>query len=360
MGRAPLVAIGVIALLVEPLRQKLQRGAGRLRGGGRNDPYLAIRRLTRRLDGAVDPFITLFDVTKTVAETLRLPYAAVEIASADGSSVVASYGFRQGEPHGFPMRYQGQVVGVLSVTPPSPANTFTAAERALLGDLAYRTGLVTRTVRQTWDLQLSRERLVRSREEERRRLRRALYDGLGSTLAGLTMRAGAVRSLASTRDPQVDDALGGLEKGLQACVHEIRRMADDLRPRMLEQLGLIQAIRRSAQAHRSPEIVVVGSTDVGELPAAVEVAAFHIATEAIDNTVHHAQAQRCDLRLTLEHGDTLVVEITDDGMGLPKDYEPGAGISSMRERAEELGGLLLAEPRAGSGTRIRAELPLGT
>jgi two-component system NarL family sensor kinase len=173
------------------------------------------------------------------------------------------------------------------------------------------------------------------------------------------MRVGAVRSLASTRDPQVDDALGGLEQGLQACVQEIRRMADDLRPRVLEQLGLIQAIRRSVRSYRSPEIVVEGSEDIGEPPAAVEVAAFRIATEAVMNTVHHAQAQRCDVRLTLEHDDTLVVEITDDGVGLPKDYEPGAGITSMRERAEELGGLFLAEPLAGRGTRIRAELPLG-
>jgi signal transduction histidine kinase len=359
VGRVPLIAAGVIALLVEPLRQKLQRGAGRLRHAARDDPYVAVRRLALRLEGSVDPFCALFEVTKTVAETLHLPYAAVEIVSAAGPSVVASYGRPQGEPHAFPMSYQGQVVGVLSVTPRSAARAFTAAEQALLEDLAYRAGLVTRTVRQTWDLQRSRERLVRSHEEERRRLRRTLHDGLGSTLAGLTMRVGAVRSLSSTRDPQVDEALGGLEQGLQACVQEIRRMADDLRPRVLEQLGLIQAVRRSTQSYRSPEVVVEGSEEIGEPPAAVEVAAFRIATEAITNAVHHAHAQRCDVRLTLEHGDTLVVEVTDDGIGLPRDYEPGAGITSMRERAEELGGLFLAEPRTGRGTRIRAELPLG-
>jgi two-component system NarL family sensor kinase len=345
-------------VLVEPLREKLQRGAGRLRHGSRDDPFAKVRHLARRLEGAVDPFSALFEVTRTVAETLGLPYAAVEVAGDDGPHVVASHGQRHGAPQEFPMRCQGRVVGVLCVTPPSPANAFTAAERALLEDLANRASLVTRTVRQTWDLQHARERLVRSREEERRQLRRNLHDGLGSTLAGLTMRVGAVRSLTSSRDPHVDDALGGLEQGLQACVHEVRRLADGLRPRALEQLGLIQAIRRSTPSRRSPEIVVEGSGDVGELPAAVEVAAFRIATEAVTNTVRHAQAQHCDVRLTLKHDNTLVVEITDDGLGLPRHYEPGAGINSMREHAEELGGLLLVEPLPGGGTRIHAELPL--
>lgn len=357
MVRVPLVAAGVITLLVEPLRQRLQRGAGRLRYRVRYDPYAGVRRLGQRLEQSIDPFWALFEVTKTVAEALHLPYAAVEVADTDGPRVVTSYGRRDGEPHAFPMRHQGRVVGVLSVTP--AADGFTAVERALLEDLACRAGLATRTVRQTWDLQRSRERLVRSREEERRQLRRNLHDGLGSTLAGLTMRVGAARTLASTRDSEVDETLSGLEQGLQDCVQEIRRLVDDLRPPALEQLGLIDAIRRGVEPSRPLEIAVEGPVDVGELPAAVEVAAFRIATEAVTNTVRHARAQRCDVRLTLQHEAMLVVEIVDDGIGLPKNNEPGAGISAMRERAEELGGLFRAERLAGRGTRIRAELPLG-
>jgi signal transduction histidine kinase len=359
VGRTPLFAAGVIALLVEPLRQRWQRGTGRLRH--RDDPHAAVRRLGRRLEQSIDPFWALFEVTKTVAETLELPYAAVEVADADadGPRVVTSYGRRLGEPHAFPMRFQGRVVGVLSVIPPSSSGAFTAAERALLEDLACRAGLVTRTVRQTWDLQRSRERLVRSREEERRRLRRNLHDGLGSTLAGLTMRVGAARTLAAARDSDVDETLSGLEQGLQDCVQEIRRMVDDLRPPELEQLGLIEAIRRGVQPPRSLEIIVEGPADLADLSAAVEVAAFFIATEAVTNTVCHARAHRCDVRLTLQREAMLVVEIVDDGIGIPKDYEPGVGITSMRERAEELGGLFRAERLAGRGTRIRAELPLG-
>lgn len=357
MGRIPLVASAVVALLVQPLRDRLQRGAGRLRS--RDDPYAAIRHLGRQLEQSVDPYWAVFELTKAVAETLQVPYAAVEVADADGPHVVASYGFRHGEPHVVPMRYQGRVVGFLSVTPPS-ARPLTAAERALLDDLACRAGLVTRTVRQTWDLQRSRERLVRSHEDERRRLRRDIHDGLGSTLAGLTMRVGAARTLASTRDSDVDEALSGLERGLQDCVQEIRRLADDLRPRALEQLGLIGAIRRGVRPSQSLEVTVEGPPDMAELPAAVEVAALHIATEAVANSARHARAHRCDVRLALQHDAMLVIEIVDDGVGLPTAYEPGRGINSMRERAEELGGLFMAEAHSEGGTRIRAELPLST
>jgi signal transduction histidine kinase len=94
------------------------------------------------------------------------------------------------------------------------------------------------------------------------------------------------------------------------------------------------------------------------LPAAVEVAAYRIATEALTNVVRHAQARRATVWLCLDD-EALYIAVDDDGKGLPAGYRPGVGLASMRERAEELGGACRIEPRPGGGTRAIARLPAG-
>ncbi len=356
-----LVATAVVALIFEPLRSRLQRAASRLLYGDRDDPYAAVSRLGRRLEQSVDPSDVLPQVTETVAEVLHLPYAAIEAVDGDRRRLVASYGRRVMESEAFRMIYQGDEVGALLVTPRSPSDVFTTAERRLLEDLARQIGVAVQAARLTSDLQRSRERLVRSREEERRRLRRDLHDGLGPTLAGMTMQVGAARARLAEQG-QVVEVLAGLEAGLQACVAEIRRLVEGLRPPVLDQLGLVGAIRHlvmafnSGPGHSTPTIGMTASDGLGELPAAVEVAAYRIVTEAVTNTVRHARASRCEVRLTVQ--DRLILEISDDGVGLPGRHHPGVGLSSMRERAEELGGRFVIKPLAGGGTLMHAELPL--
>jgi two-component system NarL family sensor kinase len=356
-----LVATGVIALLFQPLRERVQRGANRLLYGDRQDPYAVVSRLGGRLEQALDPAAVLPQVAQTVAEALQVPYVAIELGSDSGSRLVASHGRRGIDPEAFPMTYQGQVVGQLLVSPRSPSESFTASERDLLQSLARQAGLAAHAARLTADLQRSREQLVRSREEERRRMRRELHDGLGPSLAGMTMQVGAARALLAADADPIDRLLHNLEQQLQACIVEVRRLVDDLRPRALDQLGLVGAIRQQVNAFSAAadgdtlEITVDGPDELGELPAAVEVAAYRIATEAVTNTVRHAAARRCEVRLQLQDG--LVVEVSDDGVGL-RDRDPvGVGLTSMRERAEELGGSLTVEGLPEHGTRIRAELP---
>jgi two-component system NarL family sensor kinase len=357
----PLVATGIVALTFEPARQRLQKAANRLLHGDRDDPYAVVSRLGHRLEQAVDPAGVLPQVAQTVSEALQLPYAAIEVGDEHGPRLVASFGRRVVDPQKFPMTYQRQVVGSLLVTPRSPTQAFTAVELRLLQDLARQAGVAVQAARLTSDLQRSRERLVRSREEERRRLRRDLHDGLGPTLAGMTMQVGAARAQLAQQG-QVVEVLGGLEAGLQACVGEVRRLVDDLRPPVLDQLGLLGAIRHRVSTFQpgpgvsAPRMAVSAPDDLPELPAAVEVAAYRIMTEAVTNTVRHAKADRCEVRLRLE--DRLIIEVSDDGVGLPARHHPGVGLSSMRERAEELGGSFVAEPRVDGGTLVRAELPL--
>ena len=146
---------------------------------------------------------------------------------------------------------------------------------------------------------------------------------------------------------------------LRTAIADIRRLVHGLRPPALDELGLVGAVQRLAERCGTDgglRVDVDVSGELPALPAAVEVAAYRIAVEAVTNAVRHAGASRCDVSIRL--GDELVVEVADDGVGLAADHRQGVGLASMRERAEELGGVLSAEAVAGRGTRVRAQLPL--
>jgi signal transduction histidine kinase len=361
---SPVLATAVVAVAFEPARARIQRTVNRWLYGDRDDPFEVVSRLSRRLEAAADHTPVLPRVAETVVETLRVPYAAVEVADGDGFRLVADHGRPGIEPTAYPMTYQGDVVGRLLVSPRAEGRSFSPAEERLLRNLAAQAGMATHAGTLTDDLRRSRERIVRSREEERRRLRRELHDGLGPALAGMTMQVGSARVLAA-QDADVDEPLSHLEQGLQLCVREVRRIVDDLRPPELEQLGLVGALRSQAAAFAGADgsglsVVVEAGEDVRDLPAAVEIAAYRIAMEAVTNSVRHSGGHRC--RVCLQTGDRtggpMVVEVTDDGVGIPARWEPGVGLLSMRERSEELGGALRVERRPDGGTLVRAELPL--
>ena len=206
--------------------------------------------------------------------------------------------------------------------------------------------------------------MVSAREEERRRLRRDLHDGLGPTLAGQTLKVGAIRNLL-TSDPSAADRLL-LELGgeIESAIADIRRLVYALRPPALDELGLLAALRAEAQGASGsggdPETKLSVTVDAPNtfppLPAAVEVAAYRIACEALTNTIRHAHATSCRIRLMLD--DALRVEISDNGIGLPVERRTGVGLISMRERAEELGGACVITAAPGRGVHVLVTLPL--
>jgi signal transduction histidine kinase len=238
----------------------------------------------------------------------------------------------------------------------------------LLRNIARQAGTAVHAVRLTVDLQRSRQQLITAREEERRRLRRDLHDGLGATLAALNLEAAALRRSIRSDPPRAEALVDEFRRDIRATIEDIRRLVYELRPPTLDQLGLVEAVRaQAAQCGRADEqgdLVLQINVDAPEalppLPAAVEVAAFRIAQEALTNVVSHARAQQCTVRLEMKDG--LIIEVVDDGVGvgLVNGRRPnsGLGLLSMRERAEELGGSCLVEPVAGGGTRVLASLPL--
>jgi signal transduction histidine kinase len=355
-----LSATGFVAVAFQPLRGRLQRGVNRLMYGERDDPYAVISRLGKRLEAAVEPEAVLATVVETIAQALKLPYVAILLAEEGWFRTAAAYGSPAGEPEALPLVYQREEIGRLVLSPRAPGEGFSDADRALLEDLARQAEVAVHAVRLTADLQRSRERLVAAREEERRRLRRDLHDGLGAQLAGLNVQAGTLRRLIPREPDAADELVVELREELRGAIADIRRLVYDLRPPALDDLGLVEAIRQLAERHDSKDgplrVVVEAPENLPNLPAAVEVAVYRITQEALTNVARHARATTCVVRLDVN--DNVTLEIVDDGVGIPSGRSAGVGLSSMNERAEELGGGCTIEISPGGGTRVLARLPL--
>ncbi|HEX6554641.1 MAG TPA: histidine kinase, partial [Ktedonobacteraceae bacterium] len=365
-----LLATGLVAVLFQPLRELLQRGVNRLFYGQRDEPYQVISRLGQRLEAALAPDAVLPVIVETVAQALKLPYAAIALKQDGEFTLAASYVAKHGESRAWdaslhrpenvlhlPLLYQSEQVGELLLAPRARGEAFTSADRRLLDDLARQVGIATHAVRLTADLQLSRERLVRAREEERRRLRRDLHDGLGPTLATITVKAEAAHDAIAAEPTQAIILLEELIGQAQTAIGDIRRLVYNLRPPALDDLGFVVAIRTQALHYERPGLHI--SIDVPEplpeLPAAVEVAAYRIVQEALTNVVRHANAHSCLIRLAFD--GALHLSVTDDGCGISVDRQAGVGLRSMQERAEELGGRCRVEALPSKGTAIRVTLP---
>jgi signal transduction histidine kinase len=360
-----LMATGVVAVLFQPVRGWLQRGVNHLFFGERDAPYQVLARLDRQMAQAMPPEDALPALVKAIATTLKLPYVAVALVQNDAPApseeqVVAV----QGQPPShallerLPVVYQGETVGQLMLAPRAGEAQVTRADRRLLEDLARHVGVIAFAVRLTADLRRSRERIVVAREEERRRLRRDLHDGLGPMLASLTLTLAAAREYLPHDPTTTETLLHALATQVQGAVTDIRRLVYELRPPALDDLGLLGALREQAAraAQGGLQVCVDAPVPVESLPAAVEVAAYRIAVEALTNVVRHAQARNCTIVVRRE--DDLVIKIADDGRGISPKAPRGIGLRSMRERAEELGGNCTISSLPGEGTRVEVRLPI--
>jgi two-component system, NarL family, sensor kinase len=354
------LATVVAAIALWPLRGRVQRRVDRLFYGDRGVPYDAMARLGRRVEEAAGPESVLDSVVRTIADSLRLPYAAVELRLGDGWRPAAACGEPRSEVVAFPLITQRETVGRLLVGRRAAGEQLGPDDERLLADLARQAGPATHAVALRRALDASRADLVTMREEERRRLRRDLHDGLGPTLAGLTLGLDTARAL-SPGLPDLQDLLGRLKAETQRAVTDVRRIVYGLRPPALDELGIAGSLREEigrlqCQAPALQVTLQASGDGLADLPAAVEVACYRIVTEALTNVARHARATQCLVRIRLDHG--LQVEVRDDGLGLPEGWRTGVGIASMRERVAELGGDLVIEPSLPHGTRIAARLPI--
>lgn len=350
----PLLAGAIVIVLVLSLRERLRRIVMRLIFGDRDDPYEVVRQLGQRLEATASADSILQNVVDTLAQALRLPYVRVELSGLEPRK--ASHGSPSGNPVTIQLTHRGEHVGQLVLDSGPIREPFGPDDSKLLDGLARQVGMTAHNLLLTARLQRSLERVVAAREEERRRLRRDIHDGLGPVMASGGMRLELARALLRTDPDAAQAVLADLAGTQQQALADLRRLVEGLRPPVLDQLGLVGALRQRADRFAGLVVTVDAAADLEPLPAAVEVAAYHIVSEALTNVVRHAQARACTVRLWRE--EALLLEVTDDGIGLPDSYRAGTGLLSIHERATELGGEADAVREPMGGTKIIARLPL--
>jgi signal transduction histidine kinase len=236
----------------------------------------------------------------------------------------------------------------------------TARDLALLADLARPAGAAVHAAALADALRASQRRLIEAREEERRRLRRDLHDGLGPTLAGVVLGLDAAAGLVDTDPAQAKGTLADLKGDISGAVDDVRRLVYGLRPPALDELGLLGAVRQQVErlslTDDGMQVRVDSAGPLPRLAAATEVAAYRIALEAVTNAARHAHARHCEVLLSAD--GQLRLEVRDDGAGIPAGVRPGVGLAAMQERATEVGGRCTVSAVAPAGTQVVAVLPL--
>ncbi|GAA1259659.1 hypothetical protein GCM10009677_08380 [Sphaerisporangium rubeum] len=350
-----LAALALVAVVYAPLRTWLSRTVWRLVRGSRDDPYAAVSTLAARLELATDPDEQLVAVATTLAEAFKLSYVRVEIERPEGARSVVEHGTPRGPVVTLPVAYRGEAVGRLTLY----GADLTERDQRLLGDLVRQAAAAARAVELSTSLARIRAELVRAREEERRRIRRDLHDGLGPSLGAVALRIEAARNISGGAPEQAGRILDQAVSEIGGVLSDVRRLVHDLRPPALDELGVRRAIEQQADRFRAAglDVRVGGDDTLDALPAAVEVAAYRIVSEALANVVKHAGAARCDIALGVRDG-RLEVTVRDDGAGIGPDVAAGVGMLSIRERAAELGGDCQVSCPPGGGTLVSARLPL--
>lgn len=354
-----LSATGVVAVSFHSLRERLQYLVDHYIYGERNNPYAVLSNLSQRLETITAPGTLLPGIAETVAQAMKLPFVSIALKSGDEFKTDAVYGqpADRGQITTVPLMYGQETVGQMVIGQVVGDKPLDDSQHQLLMNIARQVGTAAHAARLSADLQVSRQRIVTAREEERRRLRRDLHDGLGPALATLTLQAEAARDLIATDPDKSKTLLGEIIAGLQTALADIRRVVYALRPPALDDLGLLSAINVQAAQFSNDRLAVRVELpeQIPPLPAAVEVAAYRIVQEALTNVVHHAQAKTCVLRLAIK--DTVQFEIHDDGQGIAEARRAGVGLNAMHERAAELGGTCRIQSVSGEGTHIYVSLP---
>jgi len=352
LGRSA-VATVLLVLLAAPVLPRLQKLVERAVYGDRSNPARVVSRVGEQL---ATPDAGLVGVVAAIREGLRLPYVAVE----HEGTILAADGEPPPKLQSWPLTYAGRPVGQVQVGLRRGERRIGDADARALGLLAAPIAAALHATLLTVELQSSRLRILSTQEEERHRLRRELHDGLGPTLTGIAFGADAAANLIATDPEQANELLTTLRRDTRVALADVRQLVDNLRPRPLDELGFVGALQQRVEQPawradgQSVDVKLEVPAEIPPLPPAVEVATYRIATEALTNVVRHSKATKALVRVSV--GDRLEVSITDDGPPNGR-WSPGVGLTAMRERVAELGGVFEAGP-SPTGGQVVASFPL--
>lgn len=352
----------VVALLVgwaaRPVLKWATYRVERVFYGRRARPHEAVRALAARLRQAPNPDDVPEQICRSAVEDLGVSGAVVSVDTTTGPRQLAAAGASlTGPVQHFALHHHGRAVGRLSVARDA-TSTPVDRDSDLLTLLADQAAPALAALRLAEQARAARERLVLAREEERRHLRREIHDGLGPQLAAVQLRIGtaqAQHALPAATEQQLRTAAEQLRDALA----EVRRITTGLAPAALVERGLPGAVADLGQrlhSERTTIAVVVSPEPFPDLPAGVEAAAYRIVSEAVTNSIRHADPRH--IHVAVDAGPTiLTVDIRDDGHGLPEDLIVGTGLGSLTERAEEIGGSCRISSTS-AGVCVQATLPI--
>ena len=203
-------------------------------------------------------------------------------------------------------------------------------------------------------------RLVEAQEEERRAISRELHDEVGQTLGALLVELGQLSKFVPAEENLLLGQIGRIKSVAETAVQSIRDMALLLRPPMLDDLGLVPALEwqgREVSRRGEMEVDVHAENVFEQLADETKVCIYRLAQEALNNAATHSGAKHAKVTVK-QSGETITVEVSDDGQGFAADRVRGMGILGMEERVKRLGGQLAIKSVPGKGTIVKAELPL--
>lgn len=366
-----LVATAVVAVAFEPLRRRVTRWTRRLVLGTRSTPAEVLGQLSDGLAGAA----STDDVLVRVAELLVAGTGAERAEVHTAGRLAAVAGDRTearaattattattSTTRSMSVTADGTVLGEV-VLRASRSDLLLPADEALLGRVAALLGPVLRNAalaselqRTVDELQASRQRLVLAEESVRRSVERDIHDGAQQRLLSLRLKLGLATTLADQGEvDRVTRVVAEAASDTEAAIRGLRNLARGLHPPVLDQEGLVAALR--SHLRQVPiDTRVTAPDDLPRLDAGVEAALYLCCLEAVQNVTKHAEATTVTIRLTHD-GTTLALEVADDGRGFD-EAEPGVGLHSIRDRVEALGGTLTISSAPGQGTCLRARVPV--
>jgi len=361
------LTVGVVGALLFPVSLLLIRRVRSMIWGRRVDVVELAVGLGNRMRNQLDSTEVPAAVCEQIVKSLRLRMARLDLETDTGPRRLAQVGSvdRSGgaAPSTFELWHRGMRVGGLTVLPSDGHSYVDEMMAQALASLADQVAPVVAALRLDEELLRSREQVVTAREEERSRLSRELHDNVGPTLAGTRLQIESVRGVlpADVTGAALDRAVQGIDEALRT----LRRVVHGLRPPELDALGLIGALHELAVFLSGPSLRVETalspelSPELSSLSKQVEVAAYRIVAEALTNVVRHAQATRAEITVRLD-GVRLVVQISDDGIGVPPDAgRRGMGLRFMAQRAREIEGEFSYRSDE-AGTAVLAVLPVIT
>lgn len=361
-----IAATAIVAVVFEPVRERIQRIANKIVYGAKATPYQVLADLTARLASAESTEGLLERMVQRLAEGTGASKAVVRLTGEEGGPTAVWPPDAADSPDDgaftVPITASDVELGSVSIVK-ARGESLTPTEQALVEDLAGSAGMVLTKVRLDADLEaraeelrVSRRRLVDAQAEERRRLERDLHDGAQQQVVALKVKLGLAQRLAEQEgSEQAAAMIEQMAADAQSTIDEIRSLGKGIFPPLLESDGLRAAV--SAGAANAPLPVVVDASDLGRYDSELEAAAYFCITEAITNAIKYSGSDRIDVHLrTVDGGLEFVVADRGEGFEMT-EHRSGTGLVGMRDRLEALGGRLRVASSPGSGTRVEGFLP---